>query len=180
MGYTQYWYQKPALDKRKFESFSVVAKEILSTQDAKDILAYESDQTNKPAKVTASSVRFNGKDEDGHETFWLKRVEEGEGHEEGEEGEDLAFNFCKTARKTYDKYVTACLILAKIFFENDIRVSSDGDIEDWEEGRKLVEDALKTKVTLKEFREDNGLVLETNYRPTRTVTLEEFIQDISK
>ena len=54
----------------------------------------------------------------------------------------MAFNFCKTARKSYDKYVVACLILAKLCFGNDVKISSDGDLEDWEEGKELIENEL--------------------------------------
>lgn len=50
----------------------------------------------------------------------------------------MAFMFCKTAYKPYDKYVTACLVLAKRHFGKDVKVSSDGEIKDWEKGIDLV------------------------------------------
>ena len=52
----------------------------------------------------------------GHETFVMKR----KGFTDS----------CKTGRKPYDLVVTAFLILAKYHFNNDIRISGDGDIED--------------------------------------------------
>ena len=54
----------------------------------------------------------------------------------------MVFSFCKTACKPYDKFVTACLIYAKLIFGKDVRISSDGDIADWQAGKKLVEKAL--------------------------------------
>ena len=57
-------------------------------------------------------VRFNGIEEDGHETFYISS-----GFEDG-------FNFCKTARKDYDTAVCECLLILKHFLNAD--VSSDG------------------------------------------------------
>lgn len=60
----------------------------------------------------------------GHETFVLSR----KGCEE----------FCKTARKPYDIMVQAVLIIAKYYFESNISIGSDGDMEDWREAIKFV------------------------------------------
>ena len=50
------------------------------------------------------------------------------------EDQDWVFNFCKTARKEYDGLVTAALLLAKHHLGNRIRVSSDGNIDEWKNG----------------------------------------------
>jgi hypothetical protein len=55
-----------------------------------------------------------------------------------DEDKDKIFGFCKTAQKPYDVCVVACLILAKIHFGNDVKITSDGEVSDWEEGAKLV------------------------------------------
>ena len=55
----------------------------------------------------------------GHETFHLTRKDSGN------------FNFCKTARKPYDLMVCAVLFLAKYHFKDKIKISSDGDMNDW-------------------------------------------------
>lgn len=56
----------------------------------------------------------------GHETFIFERKEK-----------RSSFGFCKTARKPYDLMVCACLILAKYYFGDMVKVSSDGDENDW-------------------------------------------------
>jgi hypothetical protein len=52
----------------------------------------------------------------------------------------LGFNFCKTAGKPYDEVVTACLLVARDHFPEDIlSIDSDGSWSDgdWQEGTKL-------------------------------------------
>jgi len=71
-------------------------------------------------------VDLNGVGDDGHEPF----VFPGE----------LGFNFCKTAGKPYDEVVTACLLVARDHFPEDIlSIDSDGSWSDgdWQEGTKL-------------------------------------------
>lgn len=55
---------------------------------------------------------------------------------------DYKFNFCKTARKPYD--VAVCLALLCFFeaFGDDFSYSSDGDIENGEEGWKLAKEIM--------------------------------------
>jgi len=52
----------------------------------------------------------------------------------------MCFWFCKTARKPYDKYVVATLILFKYYFGDKVELSSDGTSEEWHEGWELVEE----------------------------------------
>jgi len=105
---------------------------------------YKNDNDIDGFEVTKDLVNFNGKGDDSHETFYFKRVEDIKSHDEGTK----IFNFCKTAYKPYDKYVTACLILAKCYFKDDILVSSDGELEDWQEGKALVENKLGHKIII--------------------------------
>jgi hypothetical protein len=139
MGYTHYFYTVPSLGKSNFKIFAKVANNILSTEEAKATICYERDKVNKKPEITNEVVRFNGKGDDGHETFMFSRETEVRSYQEDK---TMAFNFCKTAQKSYDKYVVACLILAKLYFGNDVKISSDGDLEDWEEGKQLVENEL--------------------------------------
>ena len=62
-----------------------------------------------------------------HETFLLTRKDSGN------------FNFCKTARKPYDLMVCAVLFLAKYHLKDKIKISSDGDMEDWKPAIEFVE-----------------------------------------
>lgn len=72
-----------------------------------------------------------------HEPFRIARKSTGHVTEKGE-----VFSCCKTAYKPYDILVTACMIIAKHHLGDGIRLSSDGDERDWEDGRKLCQFAL--------------------------------------
>ncbi|KAH8755044.1 hypothetical protein F5883DRAFT_526574 [Diaporthe sp. PMI_573] len=64
-------------------------------------------------------IELNGRDEYGHETFHFP-------HNEGD-------NWCKTDRKPYDLIVCATLLRAKHLAPNAVKISSDGDWDDWSE-----------------------------------------------
>ena len=49
----------------------------------------------------------------------------------------LVFEFCKTGRSHYDIAVTAVLIAFKHHFGDDVRVSSDGDDDEWHDARLM-------------------------------------------
>lgn len=123
MGYTHYWRASKA---DKYLKAYAIAKKIAQRGVEDGVLAGW-DGTGE-AVITDEEIRFNGRGEDGHETFVLP------GRLEGVPD----FSFCKTARKPYDKYVTA--ILAAM--EDVIVVSSDGEMngEEWQEGRDLLEE----------------------------------------
>lgn len=80
--------------------------------------------------VDSTEIIFNGdrsKFED-HETFVLTRYDSGS-------------QFCKTARKPYDRYVKAVLVVACFCAPGALEVSCDGDNEDgcWTEGVRIAE-----------------------------------------
>jgi hypothetical protein len=56
--------------------------------------------------------------------------------------EDDFFACCKTAYKPYDIVVTGCLIILTHYFGDVVRVSSDGEEHDWEDGRRLCQHVL--------------------------------------
>ncbi len=141
MGYTHYYYIKPTLDKKKFKAFAKDVQKLIENADVP--LAFECDQTDKKPQIDNEIVRFNGHGNDGHETFMLTRKTK---VIRGLDVKGMAFNFCKTACKPYDKYVTACLVLANWHFDKDIKVSSDGDIADWQEGIELAEKIVGEKI----------------------------------
>jgi hypothetical protein len=49
------------------------------------------------------------------------------------------FEFCKTAYKPYDAVVTAILIRAKSIYGSCVRISSDGEWQEWQAGREMYE-----------------------------------------
>jgi hypothetical protein len=54
----------------------------------------------------------------------------------------LIFQFTKTAYKPYDLAVNVVLIIAKHYLGKKIKVSSDGEIENWQEGMQLCDHFL--------------------------------------
>jgi hypothetical protein len=85
------------------------------------------DGTGRPI-VDNDRIVFNGdgsKDED-HEPMCLERQGGG-------------FQFCKTARKSYDRYVKAILCVANFFAPGVLKVTCDGDDEPdcWTEGVRI-------------------------------------------
>lgn len=54
----------------------------------------------------------------------------------------LFFSFTKTAYKPYDLAVNVCLIIAKHYLKNDIKVSSDGEKNNWVEGMQICQKFL--------------------------------------
>lgn len=155
MGYTHYWYRKPKLPKDKFDAFVADVRVILDACKAKGILVqYEFDDA-KPAELTDKCVRFNGVGNDGHETFVID-LDFGKSKPSSQE-EGREFDFCKTAYKPYDLAVTACLVAAKHHFGDDIKVSSDGEEQDWGNAFELCKKLFGYGYG--KFDEDKGLIL---------------------
>lgn len=101
MGFTRYW-EFERLDSEKFKEFSNICQLLI-------------DNVNIPLEditVNESQVRFNGVDDDGHETFNFSLNKDG-------------FNFCKTSTKPYDEVVCGCLYIAKLIFGDSIRINQD-------------------------------------------------------
>jgi len=69
-------------------------------------------------------IEVNGSRENGHETFILR--------EHFRDNED--FSFCKTAQKPYDVVVVACLTVLQHRLKGAVKVASDGDTKEWEQG----------------------------------------------
>ena len=80
-------------------------------------------------------INFNGKQDDGLETFYLRE----------HFSQNEAFNFCKTGERPYDVVVVAALITLKHVLGENVMVESDGSTKDWESGLELAKKALKLK-----------------------------------
>ncbi|MEM9109392.1 MAG: hypothetical protein AAGC72_05160 [Planctomycetota bacterium] len=92
-------------------------------------------------------MAFNGRnggrsavDDLARETFYVPRQMEAEAHRTVDE-HGRVFEFCKTGRKPYDLLVTAALIALKHHIPY-VRVLSDGDAAEWEEGIALTRRVL--------------------------------------
>ena len=115
MGYTHYWDETPT-NEQAWRKFTGAIKEMVDRHNQELPIDWEYDEPNKPPQIDENAVRFNGRDEDGHETFLIPRV-------------GNRWEFCKTARKPYDVYVVACLILLH-HYNPEFTWSSDGDTQE--------------------------------------------------
>ena len=118
MGYTHYWTNKKRPTKKQWDAIMVEVSKLFETKEAYKLLRYESDKATPP-RLDAEEIRFNGRGENGHETFYFTRDPSG-------------FEFCKTARKPYDLFVTAVLTIAHHFAPDCFSVRSDGWPDEWQ------------------------------------------------
>lgn len=124
MGYTHYWRGSIGNDntERAFAWRSICMEASVIVDTYKDILCdynYANGlEEMLPPKVSYNEgiIRFNGIDENAHETFVLRK-----------DTDD--FEFCKTRQKPYDMPVMLVLIVAA---GHGLHVSSDGDEEEWQ------------------------------------------------
>jgi hypothetical protein len=123
MGYTNYWTQKKPFNNIQWNTIKKeydYIKENFSDDDG-----IIEDQTEK-----SDEIIFNGKSKDNldHETFVLTK----NFRKPFYSGDDVKFNFCKTARKPYDLAVWHLLTFVKMIAPNSIEIKRDG----WYNGRK--------------------------------------------
>lgn len=138
MGFTRYWEFK-SLDTEKFKEFSNTCQLIIDSTDI----------PLEDVTINDSQVRFNGVDEDGHETFNFSLNKDG-------------FNFCKTNVKPYDELVCGCLHIAKLIFGDDIRVNQDCDAEEDEPVLTKVKSILREN-KLDKILDENTLSNQNKY-----------------
>lgn len=129
MGYTHYWSKEGEINPADYKAALKDCVKIIKSK--LDILAGP-EATGKP-KVSMG-ISFNGKDDEGHETFSLPPSPD----------QLKKFEFCKTARKPYDVVVTACL--ARMAEVKGFGVSSDGNASEWSDGLALASSVLGRKI----------------------------------
>lgn len=125
MGYSHYFIlpQKPTV--KAWRAFTTEVKAILGHPAIAPLVCLEQNKPMKPPKITREEVRFNGKEENGHETFMISR--------------STTNDFCKTGGicqadildqwgKSYD--VAVCAVLISAHHHLQLEVSSDGE---WDE-----------------------------------------------
>jgi len=122
MGYTHYWNINKELPREQWDAFKTEVIALVDHDYAEGIVWSKEDDIFP--RITDEVVSFNGIGDGGHETFVFSR------HHDLREHESPVFNFCKTARKPYDKYVVKVLMLAEKHFGDYISVKSDGGWED--------------------------------------------------
>jgi hypothetical protein len=124
MGYTHY-FGPTKFSPKQFALVVAASAQVIKivTEEMKIPLPWELDEPTKVAQCADSTIRFNGLEDDGHETFILSANDR--------------WSFCKTAQKPYDIAVVAILCLAEHYGGAIQSISSDGDADDWAEGLEL-------------------------------------------
>jgi hypothetical protein len=135
MGYTHYFHHKKTAKKK----WAAIVKDCKTLQAKlpKTILidgccAFPEPQFND------EEILFNGTDKG----FTWKQHQKGEYPKNGHETFSLSQkgdrSFCKTARKSYDLLVCACLLVYKHHSPLTMELGSDGDNEDWADAENFV------------------------------------------
>ena len=140
MGYTHYWYFAQGTDQGLYnEALDDVREIVKASTDSYNLCNGLGERNTEPELLPAPGVAFNGCEEESHETFYLSCEPNGR---EFEYNPGWLFNFCKTASKEYDTVVVACLCTLKDVLGDSVRVSSDGDVDDWRPGLALAKTIL--------------------------------------
>jgi hypothetical protein len=153
MGYTHYWqfvktkgkakdveaaYQKAILDCGKL---AIYYNQLCREQGMEQHRLSGYTAHCKPGQY--GGVKLNGKGELAHEDFILRE----HFSQNFEAASSMpGFNFCKTAQKPYDIVITACLAILKYRLGDAVRVSSDGDAQDFQAGIALAKLAIRRKI----------------------------------
>ena len=155
MGYTHYFKNTKEVPTDKIQTIKKEARKLLRTDLAKAETRYEHDSTVQAGIQNGAGgvIRFNGIGGDGHETFYLDLVETAG-----------MFNFCKTARKPYDRYVCSILISLAFHAPSCFELVSDGSFNEpeWQDAidyysRTLGKDREKVEVIVAHFIMDEAL-----------------------
>jgi hypothetical protein len=121
MGYTHYWKLSEPISQENFSKITSGVLQIVATAQSAGI--------NLEATFEPNEFIINGVGKNSHESFCMNSEEKG-------------YNFCKTAFKPYDAVVTASLIYAKTILGDDIKITSDGNWVDWQDGSILYEEVF--------------------------------------
>jgi len=133
MGYTHYFYRAPRLEKKEFKLFAKdVAKIFEFAKENGILLADGLGEKGTLPVANGEMIRFNGLEDDSYETMGIDRI----ARERPFDERGKVFGFCKTARRPYDKIVTAVLVCFKRHFPN-VEIESDGGEEGFDEGKRI-------------------------------------------
>jgi hypothetical protein len=141
MGYTHYWYQKKDIPLVKWAKIRKEIEKIVYNgpllRQHGISLEHDNDGPDEPPKVTDAMILFDGRGEQGHETFLFSRQKPETSRTTSTRGDEESFGFCKTAMKPYDLVVCLCLLSLTRHAPDCVRIGSDGNWdEEWLEARK--------------------------------------------
>lgn len=142
MGYTHYIYRpvKNSGSAYFYGKLALDAKKLCDHANANGIRIRNGEGLGEPEftegsfAINGDAKAFNNGRDLAHETFYWAGIPEQPEHRKVESD---YFSFCKTAYKPYDAVVTAILIRAKTIYGDCVRISSDGDWQEWQAGREM-------------------------------------------
>lgn len=132
MGWTHSWRRPTELPA---DRFAAAAADWRRVQDKVCVAIAGFDGTGEP-QVDDEHIVFNGEAPHCCEPFEVARIEF------DRRGCHTVASFCKTEHQPYDICVQAALIILKHHLGDAINVTSDGEDEDWQTGRRAVQDVL--------------------------------------
>lgn len=158
MGYTHYWNIKPETNEAKYKKALKDCVKIVEHGTKKGILAGW-DGTGKPE--IKNGLRFNGKAPENYETFSLpgKPMDVLKGDFVQKDKDGYVFNFCKTAQRPYDIYVTACLATMRNHLGANFKISSDGGEKAFKKGQEFADQILGKNVLQMKKNDSKKVVL---------------------
>jgi hypothetical protein len=141
MGYTHYFSATRKFTDAEWKTLCDKTNSIIKSCNNNGIpIQYEYDDPND-ALVDDECIRFNGAEDDGHETFVL--LKRGSG-----------FAFCKTGYKPYDLAVCMVLLAAGEVAPGCLKVGSDGQWDDeWLLSREKYKELFGDEVVLSKIIE---------------------------
>jgi len=146
MGYTHYWHHRRKFTKADWTRVSAAFSKIVEEAFLLQIQLSVDDETPLSAHgrlgvkwlmedAEGPFFQINGVGTLAHETFRIAQA--GTSLQKWQRPEDKGFAFCKTAEKPYDAVVTAMLIWLESSYPKHIQASSDGYIQNWQDGMDI-------------------------------------------
>ena len=137
MGYTHYFTQTRDFTDNEWQEIKSFSALLLQRGSSNLIIDCKYDQK---FKINDKEILFNGIKNDGHETFILDKLKcKFPDYYTAEDKKAGVFNFCKTARKDYDKYVVAILCGVNVLAPGVLTIKSDGWKSEWQDGLNLAQ-----------------------------------------
>ena len=127
MGYTHYFSNSES-SPEAWATFTDEARAILRRPEVRALVCFESDEPGRLPEVSGEVVQFNGRGEEGHETFLLPRAAHSGACKTG---------FSVTHGKSYDLAVCAVLIAAHQHLGEEVSSNGDWDGPGWLAARQL-------------------------------------------
>ena len=143
MGYTHYYDQKRSFTN---DEWSIIVKGWrLISKEAKIYVDDKSnvDSAHAKHKLVDPYLDINGIGDDAHENFVLYKKIETQYRDNFGKARDNNFNFVKTNRKKYDRYVVALLLLVNNVAPDAFVVKSDGYLDEWFDGMDILKNYVK-------------------------------------